>query len=391
MQGRLHTLEHDTARATVPHPVESTRRNPRPEPPRVPPVTNRTSRAGKLLVTIAVLALAACSSSQADPSSTTSVGTRAVVVVSGFAAESPFTAPTQGCGKGLAVGVSSTALRDSLIAAGFQAYTAPAQVGPGQIKEYSGFGPFSQCPPALPESVTVNALEPIDEGGQRLSAFINYLRSDFGVGSVDIVAHSMGGLFSRSAIKALRDWNSPVAVNSLTTIGTPWEGSFAADVATGELPKSVCGKQTSCIEVVDQVEQLAAQGKGSPAGLSTTFLDGADGKSGWNAAQAGALDGIPVTLFAGNLLNLPNGNPRAWPNDGLVQLSSALAPGVSDAVLPHRSCQVRPDVHSAFFTNELKLPRDQALTWDPVVLSAVNQAVATSTKALAEPNRTGCP
>lgn len=348
-------------------------------------------RIGQLVVAMGMLSLVACGGSQSATPSPTTSGTRAVVVVSGFAAESPFTTPTQGCGKGLAAGVSSTALRDSLIAAGFQAYTAPAQIGPGQIKEFSGFGPFAECPPALPESLTVNALKPIDDGGQRLSEFINYLGTEYGVGSVDIVAHSMGGLFSRSAIKALRDGNSPVTVNSLVTIGTPWEGSFAADVATGALPKSVCDKQPSCVEVVDQVKQLAKEGKGSPQGLSNAFLDGSDGKPGWNAQQAGALDGIPVTLFAGNLLQFDGGNPRAWPNDGLVQLSSALAPGVPDSVLPHRRCEIRPDVHSAFFTEALKLARDEALTWDPVVLNGVNRAVAASSSALSEPNRVGCP
>ncbi len=314
-------------------------------------------------------------------------------MVSGFAAQSPFTTPTQGCGKGQAAGISDTGLRDSLLKSGYPVYTSPAQVGPGQITDYAGFGPFSECPPALPESMTVNALQPIDAGGQRLSNFINYLNSQYHVSSVDIVAHSMGGLFSRSAIKVLKDTSSPVAVTSLTTLGTPWEGSFAADIATGGLPASSCGGQTACKNVVKTVKDITKSGKvAAPEQLTKQFLDGTDGKSGWNAAQGNALEGIPVTLFAGNLLTLNGGNPNAWPNDGLIQLTSALATGVSNTVLPQRTCFTRPDVHSAFFTDALKLNIDQALTWDPDVLQGVSAALATTANtASTQPNRFGCP
>ena len=339
------------------------------------------------------LALAACgSSTSSSPSATTSpTNPHAVVVVSGFAAQSPFTTPTQACGDGEAAGISDTALRASLLTAGHQVYTAPAQVGPGQITDYDGFGAFSNCPPPLPEDLTVNALDSIDEGGASLSRFVNYLNSEYGVTSVDIVAHSMGGLFSRSGIKALKDGDSPVKVTSLTTLGTPWEGSFVADMLTGAVPASACGGVSSCTTVLKGGNEALLKGQGSPEQLTKKYLDGPDGKSGWNAAQGNALEGIPVTLFAGNLLKLKGGNPDVWPNDGLIALTSALAPGVSNEVLPHRTCFTRPDVHSAYFTDQLKLPIDQALTWDPVVLAGVNDALAAAPTALSKPNRVGCP
>lgn len=361
-----------------------------------------------LLVAGSLLAVAGCSSSTpaastsppAAPSST-SLSTppftspsanEAVVVVSGFAAQSPFTTPTEACTSGLAAGLSDTGLREALLAAGYNVYTSPAQVGTGQITRFDGQGPFSDCPTPLPEDLTVNALEPIDASGKRLSAFINYLNSEYGVDTVDIVAHSMGGLFSRSAIKAIKDGGSPVTVRSFVTIGTPWEGSFSNDMATGAIPKNDCAGQESCTYVLEQVEKARASGQvGSAAQLTSAFLNGTDGKPGWNDAQGDALAGIPVTLFAGDRLTVANGNPLVWPNDGLVAQHSALATNVSDTVLPHRACVIRPDVHSAFFTTSLKLPQDRALTYDPVVMHGVIDALNNASTADSTLNRAGCP
>ena len=83
---------------------------------------------------------------------------RALVVVSGGDAESPFTTPTAACKEGLAAGNTDTALREHLLAAGYNVYTSPAKEGPGQIESSPGFGGFSDGPPALPESMTVNAV-----------------------------------------------------------------------------------------------------------------------------------------------------------------------------------------------------------------------------------------
>ncbi len=359
-------------------------------------VSARTFIGSGAAIAVAVGALSGCTSSSPEPSASPSgssqANSQAVVVVSGFAAQSPFTTPTEACKSGDAAGLSDTGFRTSLLAAGYQVYTSPAQVGPGQISSFDGQGAFDDCPTALPESMTVNALDPIDEGGERLRNFVNYLNTEYGVTSVDLVAHSMGGLFSRSAIKALKDSGSSVTVRSLTTVGTPWEGSFAEDIAAGAIPESACGGEASCEETVKQVKEVSTSGQvKAPEQLSAAFLDGENGKPGWNQAQEGALTGIPVTLFAGNLLTLKDGNPQVWPNDGLAQESSALAPGVSDAVLPHRQCFVRPDVHSAFFSEALGFKKEQALTYDPVVLNQINEVLADVDTALSQPNRVGCP
>jgi hypothetical protein len=70
----------------------------------------------------------------------------AVVIVSGGAAVSPFTTPTEGCRSGLAAGNTDTALRESLLNAGHQVFTSPAAAGEGEVVEDTGWGGFSGAP-----------------------------------------------------------------------------------------------------------------------------------------------------------------------------------------------------------------------------------------------------
>ena len=99
------------------------------------------------------------------------------------------------------------------------------------------------------------------------------------------------------------------------------------------------------------------------------------GPSGWNERQAGVLDGIPVLLIAGDGLTHEGGVPEVWPHDGLVALRSGLARRVSARVLPSRRTLTFLDVHSVYFSNQLDLPWERALTWDPDVLAAVVAAI----------------
>ncbi len=155
----------------------------------------------------------------------------AVVIVSGGDATSPFTTGDQACATGLAAGNTDTAIREYLLKQGYQVFTSPAMAGRGQVTDQTGFGPFGVCPVTLPENMTVNSTGSIDTAGEHLARFLNYLHTDKGIDDVDLVGHSMGGLYSRAAIRVLTTTNSPVHVRSLTTIGTPWQGSYLSDYA----------------------------------------------------------------------------------------------------------------------------------------------------------------
>ena len=297
-----------------------------------------------------------------------------MVIVSGGDAESPFTTPSAACATGLAAGNTDTALREHLLAAGFTVFTSPAKEGPGQIESSPGFGGFAGGPPALPASMTVNAVGDIDEAGQALANFLSYLHESHGVAELDLVGHSMGGLFSRAAIRVLAERATPIHIRTLVTIGTPWQGSFAADYAAGTIDLTAANGNPICQTCMQEFKKLEAQHPhGAGSQVTRRYLD----DSGWNTRQTGVLDDIPVTLIGGDFITDPTGTPVVFPNDGLVELGSALAAGVSDEVLPHRAGElIRPDVHSIFFADKLGISWQQALTWDPVVLDAVAAAIA---------------
>ncbi|CAN3127605.1 esterase/lipase family protein [Mycobacterium sp. smrl_JER01] len=316
---------------------------------------------------------------------------RAVVIVSGGDATSPFTTPDQACRSGLAAGNTDTALRQDLLDHGHRVFTSPAMAGRGPVVAQGGFGAFGDCPITLPEIMTVDSTASIDTAGEHLARFLTYLHDTYGVTEIDVVGHSMGGLYSRSAFRVLQNLGSPIRIRSLTTIGTPWQGSYLSDYANGITPKADCLGDRFCEAAMDgmqaEVQRLMA---GSGREVNQAFLMGPDG---WNEYQAGVLDGIPVTLIAGNRFTAPEGNPAnptVWPNDGLVATTSALATDISARVLPHRRCVTFDDTHSIFVSDQAGLPWSTGLTWDPRVHDVVRSALERPIESAAGADRAGC-
>ena len=314
----------------------------------------------------------------------------AVVVVSGGDAASPFTTNDAACATGLAAGNTDTAIREYLISKGYTVYTSPAVNGRGQVVDQQGFGAFGVCPVTLPENMTVNSTGSIDAAGEHLARFVNWLHNDKGVTDVDFVVHSMGGLYSRAAIRVLATTDSQVKVRSLTTIGTPWQGSYIGDFANDVGSLNDCLGDKVC-ETAMKEGKAAVQKTVSGSGreVSQPFLMG---KTGWNEFQAGVLDQIPVVLIAGNRFTKEGQvNSAVWPNDGIVAAQSALAKSISDPVLPHRRCYTFDDTHSIFVSDAAGLDWKKELTWDPHVFDVLHTAIEEAPKALDDASRAGCP
>jgi pimeloyl-ACP methyl ester carboxylesterase len=299
--------------------------------------------------------------------------TTVVVIVSGGSAISPFTTPEAGCAEGQAAGSSDTFLRAGLLAAGFDVFTCPASPD-GVADADPGFAGFSGPPEVLPAELTVDPLGSIDDAGASVARFLGYLRERYGYDAFHLVGHSMGGLFTRAALRVLAEDRSPLRVRSLTTIGTPWTGAFPADHRLGDLTRDAIGGD-------DQVETVLAGFADEASGLpkdsaadqvTYRYLAGPDG---WNERQAGVLDDLEVTLVAGDALTW-SASQRVSPNDGLVAAASALGDEVPATVLPRRVTHTFPDAHSVYFCDLLGLPWDRALTWDPDVLDVVIEAIA---------------
>ena len=287
------------------------------------------------------------------PAQSAPADNHAVVLVSGLATQTPFTTTTEACTTGLSAGDSVSALRDHLVAAGNQVFTAPAQIGPGEISATTGPNASSGCPPALPASLTIDTTAGINAGGAQLVSFVNYLYDQYGITSIDFVGHSMGGLFARSAIGNVDGTAGDVDVTSLITLSTPWTG----------------------VQVLPDYKSKLSEPEGPDGAANAISTGDLQGPEGWNEAQGADLNGIPVTLIAGDFFTLPDGNAAVWPNDGIVAENSALARGISGDPLRVRSCLVRPDLHTTALAEAQGLPWSSAITWDPVVLVAVSVAV----------------
>ena len=342
-----------------------------------------------LLIASAV-ALVGCA--PAAPSEPTE--TRAVVIVSGGGAVSPFTTPTEGCASGLSAGNTDTALREYLLEQGKLVFTAPASDTWGTVVEPDpdSFGAFGDCPGTLPESMTIMSTGDITASAEKLARFLGYLNERYDVTDVDLVGHSNGGLFSRGAIRILQQTASPITVRSLTMLGTPNEGAVPTAYAAGEIGIEECQGDEFCTTFNETWKTYAGTAdKGLNAQDTQRYLNGTDGTNGWNQWQAGYLDGIPVTLMAGTYFTNDAGNPLYWPYDGIVSESSALAEGISDEVIPHRTCWSAPLTHSIFMSDVAQLDWQTALTWNTEALARVNQAIDEADTALENPTRVGCP
>ncbi|SPM41334.1 Lipase precursor [Mycobacterium numidiamassiliense] len=314
----------------------------------------------------------------------------AVVIVSGGDATSPFTTPSQACATGLAAGNTDTALREYLLKQSYQVFTSPAMAGRGQVVDQTGFGSFGVCPVTLPENMTVNSTGSIDTAGEHLARFLTYLHTEKGIDEVDLVGHSMGGLYSRAAIRVLTTTTSPVRIRSLTTIGTPWQGSYLSDYANDIVALTDCAGDQFCENAMKgfKAEVLRLM-SGSGREVNQAYLMG---KDGWNQFQSGVLDKIPVVLIAGKKFTKSGPvNPMVWPNDGIVALRSALAVDITDPVLPHRLCHTFDDTHSIYVSDAAGLDWKTALTWDPQVFDVLHSAIENAPKALGGANREGCP
>lgn len=298
--------------------------------------------------------------------------TRAVVLMSGGDAVTPFTTPDAACRSGLAAGNTHTALREHLLGRGHLVFTAPAQNGRGVVTDPdpASFGAFGDQPEVLGEQVTVNSVGDIDLAGEHLARFLQLLSERYGVDEVDLIGHSNGGLFARSAIRTMGLLGIGVRTRSLTTLGTPWMGSLPLRVGYGEVPESALMGQELAIRFATE---MTAHANATDLGLAPEntyrYLVG---PGRWNDFQVGVLDDIPVHTVAGTWFEAESGDPELWPNDGLVTRFSALAAGLPDVVAPRRVAASFPVTHSIFVSDAAGLPWETGMTWNPDVLAAVD-------------------
>lgn len=297
---------------------------------------------------------------------------RAVVLMSGGDAASPFTTPDAACASGLAAGNTNTALREHLLARGYQVFTAPAQNGRGVVLDAdpASFGAFGGQPEVLGEQYTVNSDGDIDLAGEHLTRFVDLLRDRYGIDEVDFIGHSNGGLFARSAIRMMRMLEVPVEVRTLTTLGSPWMGSLPLRVVFDEVPReALMGQQIAIAAAEGSAERIKQGDMGLAQENTYRYLVG---PGRWNEHQAGVLDDIPVYSVGGSYFTAEDGDPELWPNDGLVTVFSSHGEGLPSWVAPRHEKADFVVTHSVFVSDRVGLPWQTGMTWNPAVLTSVD-------------------
>ncbi len=252
----------------------------------------------------------------------------AVLLVSGFQTESPFSTPAINC-KGKEGGEwnppgpnrTTPGIAPTLKAAGYEVFTAPVNKATGGVTPLPPLcaGPGEQKPTGSMVITSNGATKP---NGLALGNLIDFLHDSYGVENLHLVGHSDGGLWSRSAITQNSTYPG-VTIPSLTTLGTPHTGSYLADLAIA-LNGANCDfsnriEQRICEATVVAADLIVAKlGRVATLELTSGFL------TTWNPQQS--LGSCPVSAIAGDFVDFHIPFIEYYtPSDGLVGLASAQA------------------------------------------------------------------
>lgn len=170
--------------------------------------------------------------------------------------------------------------------------------------------------------MTIDTNGGTDANGRALAELIAFLRDDYGVERLHLVAHSDGGLWSRAALTQSAAYRG-VEIESLTTLGTPHTGSYLADLEV-ELQGGKCDfsnrtEQRICEGVGLLADAIAVElGPIATEELTNDFL------ATWNPKQR--IGSCPVSVIAGDHVGFDVPLLEYYtPSDGLVGLASAKA------------------------------------------------------------------
>lgn len=333
-----------------------------------------------------------------DPSVGARTDGRAVVVIEGGGSPHPFTTPWAACDRGRSTYVQA------LVDAGLPVFTAPG---------YGNTDPSTAgqtgCPLQPPLELQWNTAGYPTQAGVAVLGLLGWLHDTYGYTTFDLVGYSWGGVVARATVAALKKQPSAgsvapafsyaqkaveagIRIPSIVTLNSPHLGGPAYDIADN--PKKYYEKVARAWgrTFADSSESLVAfqqkAGAGSNHILSTTAHAKADPAS-WDAEQVGLLEGVALTLIAGDYCGRDCGAaygadgrriPARLRTDGTVPVYSQLMlpctascprpPGsvhIPQGLLPSTGVVRRtfPTVHSGFVTGGLGLPSELSVSKNP--------------------------
>ena len=351
------------------------------------------------------LALAACtvmltsgSALGATPSAATA--DRAVVVILGGGTPHSYSTPWAACEGGRPHFVQA------LLDAGLPVFTAP-----GYSNTRVSTSGETGCPPQPPLEVQWNTSAYPTQAGQGVLGFLGFLNATYGYRTFDLVGYSYGGVVARATVAALKKQpdaasmapafsyaraavGAGVSIPSIITMNSPHFGSptydIASDPATFTQPVAMgWGQQFAEGGAGMRIFQVT-EGAGSIQVLATQGHAKRDPR-GWDARQVGVLDGVALTLMAGDHCGQTctsggaagrKATKKGLRTDGIVPVYSQLMqrcpsscptpPGavyIPAGLLPKGVVRKTfPTIHSGFETKRLGLPKGLSVTSNPTTI-----------------------
>ena len=327
---------------------------------------------------------------------------RAVVVIQGGGSSHAYTTPWDACDSGRSMYVQQ------MVDAGLPVFTAP-----GFTNIFGSTFGETGCPQQPPLEVQWNTSGYPTQTGQAVLGFLGYLQATYGYTTFDLVGYSYGGLVARATFAALKQppaaetmapafsyaqgaVNAGVSIPSITTLNTPHLGGPAYDIATDPakylLPVTKdWGRQfaKSSMDLVESAQLLSA-------GSSQVLVTSAHAKpkpGSWDSRQVGLLDGVALTLIAGDYCGRTcgdglgasvSGGKAPLRTDGTVPVYSQLIqpcpkacptpPGsvyIPPGMVPASNVvrKTFPTVHSTFVTKGLGLPSNLSVVRNPAAIA----------------------
>jgi hypothetical protein len=342
---------------------------------------------------------------------------RAVVVFEGGGSAHAFTTSWDACNEG------RPAYVQELVDSGFPVFTAP-----GYGNQYGSTFDRTGCPLQPPLEVQWNTTGYPTQAGQAGLGFLGYLNATYGYTTFDLIGYSYGGLVARATIAALKNQppadsvapgfsyarsavDAGVTIPTLTTMNSPHLGSPTYDIASNPEKFMAPVAKVWGREFANAGVGLAVfESEGGAGAIHVLKTDGhaKPDPTSWDSQQVGALDGVAVTLMAGDYCGRNCGSAKTPPaakpqgrlrTDGTVPVYSQLIlpctascpkpPGsvyIPPGMLPDNVVRkVFPTVHSTFDSARLKLPTSLSVAKNPDAISYLKSTVVSAWQSASVP------
>lgn len=290
---------------------------------------------------------------------------------------------------------------------------------------YSSTAGRSGCPPQPPTEVQWNTSGYPTQAGQQVLGLLGYLHERYGYRTFDLVGYSYGGVVARATLAALKQpplagtmapgfsyaqdaIEAGVVIPSLVTLNSPHLGGPAYDIASDPAVYLAPVAKAWGRQYANSAKSLIVFQSTGGAGSIQVLVTSAHAKrnpNSWDARQVGVLDGIALTLIAGDFCGRTCGDDRSTSDRGSKSVirTDGTVPVYSQLMLPcPKTCpappgsvylppgmvpegtvvrKTFPTMHSTFDAKGRGLPEILSVSRDPAAIAYLVHTVVAQWEA----------